>query len=211
MTWAELHGVLRARGLVRADDGAARATPAAGFVTGIAYDSRTVEPGKVFVALKGLHADGARSRAQAIERGALAVVSEQPPRRRRRACRGPSSTDARLALALLAAAFYRPSERRDAGRRHHRHQRQDDDGVPGRRDLRSGRHPLRHARHRRLPDRRRGARGDPHDAGSAGGAAPAARDGDRGLRRLRDGSVVARAVAAAGRRHARSPPACSRT
>ena len=34
---------------------------------------------------------------------------------------------------------------------------------------------------------------------------------DRRLRRLRDGSVVARVVAAARRRHRRSPPACSPT
>ena len=47
-----------------------------------------------------------------------------------------------------------------------------------------------------LPDRRRGARGDAHDARGAGRAGAAARDGRPRLRRLRDGSVVARAVAA---------------
>ena len=44
------------------------------------------------------------------------------------------------------------------------------------------------------------ARGDAHDARSAGRAAAAARDGRSRLRRLRDGGVVARAVAAARRR-----------
>ncbi len=104
MTWAELSAVLRARGLIREDD-AVRSTGSAGFVTGMAYDSRAVEPGNVFVALKGLHADGALFAHHAIERGAVAVVSEQPP---------PSSVDApwavvddaRLALALLADAFH---------------------------------------------------------------------------------------------------------
>ena len=57
MTWAELHGALRGRGLIRADD-ALRAEAAVGMVTGIAYDSRTVAPGEVFVALKGQHSDG---------------------------------------------------------------------------------------------------------------------------------------------------------
>ena len=104
MTWADLSGVLRERGLIKAGTGT-DAEPAAGFVTGVAFDSRTVEPGQVFVALKGVQADGALFAHQAIERGALAVVSEQPP---------PSSVsvpwvvveDARLALALLADAFH---------------------------------------------------------------------------------------------------------
>ena len=60
----------------------------------------------MFVALKGLHADGAAFARQAIERGAVAVVSEQP---------APADAqvawtvvdDARRALAVLAAAFYR--------------------------------------------------------------------------------------------------------
>ena len=105
MTWTELHGVLAARGLIRAD-AALRAETAPGVVTGIAYDSRRVAPGEVFVALKGQHADGAAFARQAIERGAAAIVSEQP---------APADLhvawamveDARLALAVLAAAFYR--------------------------------------------------------------------------------------------------------
>ena len=79
-------------------------------ITGIAYDSRSVQPGQVFVALKGVHADGAAFARQAVERGAIAVVAEQPL---------PDLgapvlhvTDARLALAELSADFYgHPSER----------------------------------------------------------------------------------------------------
>ena len=101
MSWAELHGVLRKRGLINATLGADTTSA----VTGVAYDSRAVEPGHVFVAIKGLHADGASFAQQAIERGAVAIVSEQPP---------PLDIhvpwamvgDARLALALLAATFY---------------------------------------------------------------------------------------------------------
>ena len=105
MTWAELDGALRARGLIRSDD-AWRPEAAAGVVTGVAYDSRAVTPGQVFVALKGQHADGTSFARQAIERGAAAVVSEQaaPPD-----LPVPWAIvgDARLALAVLAAAFYR--------------------------------------------------------------------------------------------------------
>jgi UDP-N-acetylmuramoyl-L-alanyl-D-glutamate--2,6-diaminopimelate ligase len=105
VTWAELHGALRGRGLIQADD-ALRAEASVGAVSGIAYDSRAVVPGQVFVALKGLHADGTAFARQAVERGAAAVVSEQP---------APADlhlpwaivSDARLALAILAATFYR--------------------------------------------------------------------------------------------------------
>jgi UDP-N-acetylmuramoyl-L-alanyl-D-glutamate--2,6-diaminopimelate ligase len=105
MTWAELHGALRGRGLIRADD-ALRAEASVGVVTGIAYDSRTVTPGTVFVALKGQHADGTAFAKQAIERGAAAIVSEQPAPPD---VRVPWAIveDARRALAVLAAAFYR--------------------------------------------------------------------------------------------------------
>ncbi len=105
MTWADLHEMLRGRGLIRAG-GVVRADAAGRAVTGIAYDSRRVKPGHVFVALKGLHADGTAFVREAIDRGAVAVVSELPE---------PESDgipwatveDARLALAQMAAAFYR--------------------------------------------------------------------------------------------------------
>ena len=103
MTWTELNAILRARGVVRGD----QANQAArGPVTGIAYDSRQIERGHVFVALKGLRADGTAFARDAIERGAIAIVSENPAT--------PDVTvpwatvdDARLALAVIAAAFYR--------------------------------------------------------------------------------------------------------
>jgi UDP-N-acetylmuramoyl-L-alanyl-D-glutamate--2,6-diaminopimelate ligase len=104
MMWAELASALRSQGLIRAEDGVR--PDRAAVVTGVAYDSRAVHPGHVFVALKGLHTDGALFAHQAIDRGAIAVVSEQPPL---------SSThvpwvvvdNSRLALARLAAVFFR--------------------------------------------------------------------------------------------------------
>lgn len=79
-------------------------------VTSVAYDSRQAGPGSVFVALRGVHADGASFARDALGRGAIAVVSEVP------APEGVTRpwiqvADARLALAALAAALYgRPSE-----------------------------------------------------------------------------------------------------
>src|ERR1019366_7422412 len=79
MTWADLHAALGARGLIQAGQPVqAGAAAAAGPVTGVAYDSRAVTPGQVFVALKGQRADGTAFARQAIERGAAAIVSEQP-------------------------------------------------------------------------------------------------------------------------------------
>ena len=49
MTWDELHGVLRASGVIRMD--AAPTGDPNPTITGVAYDSRTVERGGVFVAL----------------------------------------------------------------------------------------------------------------------------------------------------------------
>jgi len=43
-------------------------------ISSISYDSRTVEPGALFVALPGSREDGHRYIAQALERGAAAVL-----------------------------------------------------------------------------------------------------------------------------------------
>ena len=47
-------------------------------LTGIADDSRKVEPGNAFVAVRGLRVDGHDYLGQAVERGAAAVVVEAP-------------------------------------------------------------------------------------------------------------------------------------
>jgi UDP-N-acetylmuramoyl-L-alanyl-D-glutamate--2,6-diaminopimelate ligase len=78
--------------------------------TGIAYDSRQVKPGAIFVALRGVHADGARFAPQAIAQGAIAVVAESA------APAGVSVPwvrvpNARAALSELAAGYFgNPSE-----------------------------------------------------------------------------------------------------
>jgi UDP-N-acetylmuramoyl-L-alanyl-D-glutamate--2,6-diaminopimelate ligase len=105
MTWTHLHDVLRTSGLTRGDEAEHGGGPAEP-VTGIAYDSRVVEPGNVFVALKGQHADGTSFARQAIQRGAIAVVSEQQRPHDVHAT-WVTTTDARVSLALLADAFFR--------------------------------------------------------------------------------------------------------
>jgi UDP-N-acetylmuramoyl-L-alanyl-D-glutamate--2,6-diaminopimelate ligase len=74
-------------------------------VTGVAYHSGEVTPGGIFVALKGARTDGHRFVAEAIRRGAAAIVSEQE----NEIPAGVTAVGvdrARLALAHLAAAFY---------------------------------------------------------------------------------------------------------
>jgi UDP-N-acetylmuramoyl-L-alanyl-D-glutamate--2,6-diaminopimelate ligase len=74
-------------------------------VSAIVYDSRRAIAGSIFVALRGLKADGAEFVTQASERGAAAVVAETP---RPDGIAAPwiAVSDARLALALLADRFY---------------------------------------------------------------------------------------------------------
>ena len=72
-------------------------------ISSLSYDSRTLEPGALFVALPGAKTDGSRFIDQAMERGAAAVLCEHPPERP-----GPwlTTPDARLALALTSANWF---------------------------------------------------------------------------------------------------------
>ncbi len=78
-------------------------------VRGIAYDSRKVVPGTLFVAIPGFHRDGHEFAAEAAAKGAVAVVAE-------RALDLPVPVavvpDARAALADLAAEFFDHPTRR---------------------------------------------------------------------------------------------------
>jgi UDP-N-acetylmuramoyl-L-alanyl-D-glutamate--2,6-diaminopimelate ligase len=47
-------------------------------ITGLAYDSREVRPGSLFFCVKGFQSDGHDFAAQALERGAVALVVERP-------------------------------------------------------------------------------------------------------------------------------------
>lgn len=81
-------------------------------VSSIAYDSRQVTPGGLFVAIRGYHVDGHTFIRQAIQRGATSIIVD---RRHWNPTDSPTITgnmtlvavpDSRLALAPLAAAFF---------------------------------------------------------------------------------------------------------
>ena len=203
MTWGELHAALRDRGLLAPGSGSDAVSDAFARtpVTGVAYDSRHVQPGDVFVALRGQHADGSTFVPEAIRRGAVAVIAQEE---------GPSTPgvavgarDERPGRACRDCRGAAPrSEPAHVGGGHHGHQRQDDhrasDGV----DFRSGWSQVRAARNGRLPHRQSDATRDTHDARGPRRAGAARGDGGKGLRCVRHGSIVARAGARPRRGHA---------
>jgi len=72
-------------------------------VSAIAVDSRASSPGALFVALRGERVDGHAFAADALARGAIALVLEAPAELDAPQIIVP---DTRLALSRLAAAFY---------------------------------------------------------------------------------------------------------
>jgi hypothetical protein len=81
-------------------------------IASVAYDSRKISPGALFVAIRGEKTDGNKFVADAADRGAVAVASEQP-----RPDAFPAHVvwvevpDARKALAIIAANYFgRPAE-----------------------------------------------------------------------------------------------------
>ena len=77
-------------------------------ITGITADSRSVRPGMVFAALPGARTDGRAFIADAVARGAAAILAPQGTAWPAETPTRPLviSPDPRRALALMAAAFY---------------------------------------------------------------------------------------------------------
>lgn len=108
MTMADVLDSLRDLGV---DAAAVPEGARASDVSAVVYDSRRAVPGSVFVALRGLKADGTLFARQALDRGALAIVADTPR---------PADvdavwltvSDARLSLARLAEDFYGHPSRR---------------------------------------------------------------------------------------------------
>ncbi len=75
-------------------------------VSDVQCDSRRIHPGSVFVAVRGVKDNGLQYIPQAVERGAVAIVSESPASAAPAAASGRwiQVADSRLALAHLAAA-----------------------------------------------------------------------------------------------------------
>jgi UDP-N-acetylmuramoyl-L-alanyl-D-glutamate--2,6-diaminopimelate ligase len=74
-------------------------------IQGLHYDSRSVSPGGLFFALRGVKSDGSQFVAAAVKGGAVAIVADRP------CAVSPGVTfvlvsDARRAMSLLAAHFY---------------------------------------------------------------------------------------------------------
>ncbi len=76
-------------------------------IRGIAYDSRRVESGDLFFALRGASADGHDHLAAAFERGAVAAIVESvPPRLQRSEHPIVAVRDSRRALAPISTCFF---------------------------------------------------------------------------------------------------------
>ena len=184
-------------------------------VTAIAYDSRQVKPGAVFVALRGVNADGARFVPQAIANGAIAVVAETAAAGRRRRALDPGAQRARGARGAGRGVLRQP-ERGAGARRHHRHERQDDHVLRARRRSSRRRASSAAASARSATASAAASSTPPRTTPEAPELQRMLRDMlDGRLRRLRDGGVVARAGAAARRqpairrRHLHQPDARS--
>jgi len=75
-------------------------------ITGITQDSRKVQPGFLFAAIKGLASDGADFIPMAIERGAVAVLCSEPSPLVGGGVIFLTHQNPKLALAKIAANFY---------------------------------------------------------------------------------------------------------
>ena len=77
-------------------------------ISGISYDTRTIRPGELFVALTGYKTDGHRFLREAVEKGAAAVICRRAPDEP-----GPwlVAADTRAALAAVSANWFgRPAD-----------------------------------------------------------------------------------------------------
>jgi UDP-N-acetylmuramoyl-L-alanyl-D-glutamate--2,6-diaminopimelate ligase len=81
-------------------------------ISGLDYDSRRVKSGTVFVAMRGESSDGNRFIDQAIQSGAVAIVTDSASETPRPGVGWAVVANGRRALARMAANFYkRPAER----------------------------------------------------------------------------------------------------
>ena len=72
-------------------------------ITGISYDSRTTQPGELFVAVTGFAADGHKFIPKAVENGAAVILCEEKP-----SCDIPYVlvSDSRYGLAIVSRDFF---------------------------------------------------------------------------------------------------------
>ena len=109
LSGAALRRRLQTAGLLDAVHGETDATLNTLTIDGLTDDSRAVEPGGAFVAIRGEAADGHSFIDMAVERGARLVVCEAVPKQAHERFPGAvfaRVTDTRAALAEMAAARY---------------------------------------------------------------------------------------------------------
>src|SRR5690606_4260013 len=81
-------------------------------VSAVEFDSRTVNPGTLFIAQRGLHSDGHHYIGAAVEKGAVAVVCEEFPSLMTEDITYIKVADTFYTTGILASAFYDfPSEK----------------------------------------------------------------------------------------------------
>ncbi len=81
-------------------------------ISSVEYDSRRVKPGSLFVAMRGESSDGNRFIDQAIQSGAVAVVTDSAAEKPRNGVAWALVPHGRRALARISANFYKhPAER----------------------------------------------------------------------------------------------------
>jgi UDP-N-acetylmuramoyl-L-alanyl-D-glutamate--2,6-diaminopimelate ligase len=75
-------------------------------ITGVNMDSRLIEPGYLFIAVKGTQTDGHAYIPTAIEKGAIAVVSEELPTNLAEGISYIHVNDSENAVGKIASVFY---------------------------------------------------------------------------------------------------------
>ena len=110
-------------------------------VSGLDYNSRRVQPGWVFVAMRGDSSDGNRYIDTALKHGAVAVVTDSRSEHRRPAGALGRSPARPARAGAHERQFLRPSGGKAEGHRHYRDQRQDHHQL----SVRSHPAPLRQA------------------------------------------------------------------
>ena len=76
-------------------------------VSGVHMDSRRIEPGNCFVAVSGFKEDGLNYAADAVKKGAVAIVSTTKPGKEFKNITWVQVNNERIALSKMAASFYR--------------------------------------------------------------------------------------------------------
>lgn len=94
----------------------------------IHFDSRKVEKGDLFVAQKGVSADGHEYIGKAVAAGAVAVVCEVVPEELKEGVVYVKTANSSEALGIMASNFYGNPSRPDEGGWGDRDERKDDDG-----------------------------------------------------------------------------------